>query len=98
MLVGYAVSSKNVPCAASRVEGDFDIVALQHRGMREVSAAKVLQAADVQRQQLGLRDLCDHLCNLSLHQLVPGDGPVAKLLAYLSVLEKIGRASCRERV
>ena len=48
----------------------------------------VLQAADVQGEQLRLADLGDHPGQLFLDQLMAGDRLVAKLLAQEGVLQR----------
>jgi hypothetical protein len=49
--------------------------------------ARVLEAADVQREQLRLGDFVGHPDQLLLHNLVAGDGLVAELLAEFGVLQ-----------
>ena len=48
----------------------------------------VLKSANLQGEKLGFRDLGDHPRQLFLHELVRGDGLVAKLFAQQGILER----------
>jgi hypothetical protein len=50
--------------------------------------ARVLEAADVEREQLGLGDFAGHPDQLFLDELMAGDGLPVELLAEFGVLER----------
>ena len=72
----------------ARFESHPDVVALGHGDVLVADCAGVLQAADVEREQLGLGDFAGHPDQLFLDELVAGDGLVVELLADLGVLER----------
>src|SRR5579884_613032 len=88
VFIRNAVGPEQIAAAAGRFEGHPHIVAFEHRYMREVRFALILQAPYVQRQKLSFGNLRDHPGQLALDQLVAGNRSVVKLLAQDGILAR----------
>src|ERR1700737_961216 len=87
VVVDDAVGAENVAGFASGVEGDGDIVHLQHGDVGRVDFVFIFEAANVQGQELPLHDFGDHPGEFFLDELVRGDGLVGELFGRLGVLQ-----------
>ena len=81
-LVGDAVGAHQVTAQTRAIEGNSNVIFLQHGNMSSINFARIFQPRTLQRQQLRFGDFGNHPCQLFLHQLVAGNGPVVKLFAH----------------
>ena len=88
VIVDNSVCAQNFAGAAGGFPRHPHIVHFQHRNVRGMHAAGVLQAADLQRQELRFGDFGDHPDQFFLHQLVRGDRLVVELLAFFGVTQR----------
>src|SRR5262249_42293174 len=86
-VVDDAVCAEDVSGFASDFEGDADVVHFEHGDVGGVDFAGVLEAANLEREELRFDDFCDHPGEFFLNELVRGDGLVGELLACFCVLK-----------
>lgn len=86
VLVHDAVGAEEVAAEAGAVEGDGDVVALEHGDVGGLGFALVFEPACVDGEELGLGDFGDHPGEFFLYELVGGDGAVVELFAVDGVL------------
>ena len=60
VIVGHAVCSQNISRQPGALERHPDVISLGHRDVLVLHFSGVFQAADLQHEQLRLRDLADH--------------------------------------
>src|ERR1035437_8402766 len=81
IFVGNSVGAEEIAADAGAIEGDGDIIALEHGNVCRSEFAAVLEASSLDAQELRHGDLGDHPGVFLLNELVGGDGPVVELLA-----------------
>jgi len=87
-IISDAVGAQDVARDAGTFQSHPHVVALDERDVLVANRAGVLEAADVEREQLGLGDFIGHPHKLFLDNLVAGNRLVAELLAEFGVLER----------
>ena len=87
VVVSDTVGAKDVAGHAGALDCHGDVVLLGHGDVLKGDFALILEAADLEGEQLGFGDLSDHPGEFLLDELVAGDRLAAKLLSLLSVLQ-----------
>src|ERR1039458_1754554 len=78
IFVGNSVGAEEIAADAGAIEGDGDIIALEHGNVCRSESAAVLEASSLDSEELRLGDLGDHPGESLLNELVGGDGPDRK--------------------
>src|ERR1035441_10061035 len=81
IFVGNSVGAEEIAADAGAIEGDGDIITLEHGNVCRSEFAAVLEASSLDGQELRLGDLGDHPGEFLLNELVGGGATVVELLA-----------------
>src|SRR5512143_2919639 len=87
ILVEDAIRAEDLARHTGDFQGVVDVVALRHRHLLEPELSLVLQPAELEAEELRLRDFAQHVDKLLLRDLERGDR-LAELYARLGILKR----------